>query len=145
MGHFAFRDPPHYKAYHSMKLSLGVYAPPSSPAAYNAYRFAQAVTESSNEIYKIFFYFDGVYNGNSLATPPSDEVNLPEAWAELANDHQVELCVCIAAGIRRGVLDSDEATRNHKHCANLNEKFQIVGLGQLLDAAVKSDRFVTFG
>lgn len=128
-----------------MIFSVGVYAPPSSPAAFNAYRFVKSALTSEHSVYRVFFYFDGVYNGNTLATPPADEVNLPERWGNLVDENNLELCVCIAAGIRRGVLDQTEATRNHKDCANLNKRFQIVGLGQLLDAAVKSDRFITFG
>ena len=128
-----------------MNFSIAIYASPSSPAAYNAYRFAKALVESNRKLYRVFFYFDGVYSGNKLITPPSDELDLPDLWEQLAHNHNLELCVCIAAGIRRGVLNQAEATRNQKECANLNESFQIVGLGQLLDAAVKSDRFITFG
>lgn len=128
-----------------MIFSLAIYSPPSSSVSYSAWQFAKAIQNSEHELYRIFFYLDGVYNANQLMTPPADELNMAKLWKELSTEKSTELCVCVAAGIRRGVVDKAEATRHNLSAFNLAEGFEIVGLGQLLDASVKSDRLVTFG
>ncbi|WP_317928798.1 sulfurtransferase complex subunit TusD [Halioxenophilus sp. WMMB6] len=128
-----------------MKFALIVLSPPASVASYSAYNFARAVISSGHQLATVFFYQDGVYNGNELTTPPQDELNLTRLWQSLRDDSPVELTVCIAAGIRRGVLDSAEAVRHHKVAGNLADGFTLGGLGLLVDAANHCDRLVTFG
>jgi len=53
--------------------------------------------------------------------------------------------VCAAAAQRRGILDQKEADRHGKPAANIAPHFTISGLGQLIEAAVVSDRLVVFG
>ena len=98
-----------------------------------------------HEIYRVFFYQDGVHTGNRAITPPQDEVNIQRLWSELATDNHIELIVCIASALRRGVLDQTEADRYEKSCASLDPAFTISGLGQLIDAGLNADRLVTFG
>ncbi len=129
-----------------LRFSLAVYAAPySSQASQTALYFARALFAAGHTIERVFFYQDGVHVANLLAAPPQDERNLTQEWQILAREHQFELAVCIAAALRRGVLDQQEAERYSKPSANLASGFQIAGLGQLLDAAVHSDRLITFG
>ena len=76
---------------------------------------------------------------------PQDEADRLEPWLELAEKHQVELVLCISSALRQGVLDADEAERYEKAAATMHPAFTISGLGQLVDAAMVSDRVVTFG
>jgi tRNA 2-thiouridine synthesizing protein D len=129
-----------------MKFSLAIYAAPySAQASDSAYRFATALLAEGHSLYRIFFYQDGVHNATELSAPPQDETNMPARWLTLAANHQIDLVVCIAAALRRGILDKTEAERYEKSAANLAKGFTIGGLGQLLDAAVVSDRLITFG
>ena len=129
-----------------MKYSLAIYgAPYSSQAADSAYRFAEAAIARGHSIYRLFFYLDGVHNASSLATPPQDETDIPARWRELIQSHQIDAVVCIAAGLRRGILDQVEQQRYEKAAHNLNQGFTLSGLGQLVDAATHSDRLITFG
>jgi len=129
-----------------MIFSLAVYsAPYSSQASYSAYQFAVAVLNQGHKLHRVFFYQDGVHNATNLATPTQDEFNLPLAWQRLANDHNLDLVVCIAAALRRGLLDESEAARYGKPSHNLASEFTISGLGQLVEAAVISDRLISFG
>ena len=129
-----------------MNISIAVFgAPYSSQSAYTAYRFARAALEAGNKVSKVFFYQDGVYNGNLLAAPPRDEFDVFSAWRQLHQQHGVELVICVAAALRRGVLDEGEARRHDKPAHNLAPEFQIAGLGQLVEMAATSDRLVTFG
>ena len=129
-----------------MIFSLAIYsAPYSSQASYSAYRFAFALFENGHSIYRIFFYHDAVHHGSALATPQQDEVNLLNQWQLLAQQHNFELIICIAAALKRGLLNEQEAARYEKPAFNLAPSFEISGLGQLVDAAVISDRLITFG
>ncbi len=129
-----------------MKFSLVVHSPPySQQASASALAFAQALLAQGHSLHRVFFYRDGVHNGSALLAPPQDEPNLQQAWEDLARQHDTELVICIAAALRRGIINEDEARRYSKPAANLAATFQLGGLGQLLEAAVVSDRLVTFG
>ncbi len=129
-----------------MIYSLAVYGSPfSHQSADTAYHFAVAALAQGHRILRIFFYQDGVHNATRLAVPPQDETNIPDRWARLANENQIDMVVCIAAAIRRGILDKSEARRYEKDADNLASQFTIAGLGQLIDAGLNSDRLITFG
>jgi tRNA 2-thiouridine synthesizing protein D len=130
----------------SMKFAIVVLgAPYSHQAPLSAYHFARAVLDQGHEIYRVFFYQDGIYTANSAMAPPQDEPDIRKLWAKLAEDFQVDLVVCVAAALRRGILDETEARRYEKASAGLDKNFTISGLGQLIDAGLNADRLVTFG
>ncbi len=114
-------------------------------ASDSAYQFVKAALEKGHEIFRVFFYHDGVYNANRLSVPPQDDRNINKRWSELAQQHQVDLVVCIAAAQRRGILDAPEAKRQGKDADNLAEGFRISGLGQLIEAGIEADRLIVFG
>lgn len=114
-------------------------------AADSAYQFAKAALEKGHEIFRIFFYHDGVNNATRLTIPPQDDRNIVDRWTKLAQDHNLDLVVCIAAAQRRGILDANEAKRNGKNADNLADGFRISGLGQLIEAGIQADRLVVFG
>ena len=130
----------------TMIFSLAIYAAPySSQSSHSAYSFALAILESGHSLYRVFFYHDAVHTASSLTTPPQDEINLTELWRTLAKAHNVDLVVCISAALKRGLLNQEEAIRYEKETFNLAKNYEISGLGQLVDAAVTSDRLITFG
>lgn len=129
-----------------MKLSLAIYGPPyTSQASHSAYHFAKAALHQGHELYRLFFYHDGVYNANRLIQAPQDEDNIQQKWSELADAHQLDLVICIASSLRRGVLDETEADRYGQKHHILASPFTISGLGQLIEASIQSDRLITFG
>lgn len=118
-----------------MKISLLINEGPfTHQASDSAYRFAVAALAKGHEIYRVFFYNDGVNNCNKLSEPQTDDRNLVALWSQLATDHGVDLVVCVAAALRRGVKDEIVA-----------DGFRISGLGQLVEAGIQADRMVTFG
>ncbi len=130
----------------SMIYTLVVHAAPyQSAAAGTALRFARAALAAGHSIHRIFFYRDGVHNASALAAPPRDEQNIPAQWQQLAQEHHLDMVVCIAAAVRRGVLDAGEAKRYEKASHNLADGFELSGLGQLIEASLQSDRVITFG
>ena len=114
-------------------------------ASDSAYQFAKAALEKGHEIFRVFFYHDGVNNATRLAVPPQDDRNIMQLWSNLAKEHKLDLVVCIAAAQRRGLLDQDEAKRQGKDANNIMEGFRISGLGQLIEAGIECDRLVVFG
>ena len=48
--------------------------------AFLAYQFAEALIKKGHKISQIFFFQDGVSNGNALVYPANDEVNLQKHW-----------------------------------------------------------------
>ena len=114
-------------------------------ASDTAYHFALAVLDRGHQIFRVFFYHDGVYNGTRLMTPPRDDRHIAELWTGLAQSHDIDLVVCVAAAQRRGVLDAEERTRLGKDADNLAPGFRIAGLGQLIEAGIEADRVVVFG
>ena len=103
-------------------------------ASDTAYRFVTAALEKGHEVPRVFFYHDGVNNANSLSEPQSDDRNLVKLWGELAESHGIDLVVCIAAALRRGIKDDILASG-----------FRISGLGQLVEAGIDNDRLLVFG
>jgi tRNA 2-thiouridine synthesizing protein D len=114
-------------------------------ASDSAYQFAKAALGKGHEIFRVFFYHDGVNNATRLAVPPQDDRNIMQLWSTLAKEHNLDLVVCIAAAQRRGLLDEDEMKRQGKDANNIMEGFRISGLGQLIEAGIQSDRLVVFG
>ena len=88
-------------------------------ASDSAYLFCKAALEKGHEIRRVFFYNDGVNNASSLTEPPLDDRNIVTRWSKLAAEHKLDLVVCVAAALRRGIRDE-----------NLAAGFRISGLGQ---------------
>nr|WP_299241171.1 sulfurtransferase complex subunit TusD [uncultured Halomonas sp.] len=119
-------------------------APYSHQAAHSALRFASALIDRGHRLETVFFYHDGVYNAQRLATPPQDEPHLIEAWQRLHHEQGTALLVCVAAALKRGVIDERESRRHDKQGHSLAAAFELTGVGQLVEAAMTHDRLVTF-
>ena len=129
-----------------MKFSIQVNEGPyQHQASDTAYQFTKAAIAAGHEIFRVFFYHDGVNNATKLAVPPQDDRDIPKLWSELSKENNLDMVVCIAAAQRRGMMDVDEAKRQGFEDNNLIEGFRISGLGQLIEAGVESDRLVVFG
>ncbi len=129
-----------------MKFAIQINASPNdSNSGYFAYQFIKAALIKKHEIFRVFFYQEGVYHAFKYSMPPDDELQLTKKWTALANEQGIDLVVCISAAQRRGLLCDDEAKRQGKLDHDLAEGFRISGLGQLLEAIILADRFIEFG
>lgn len=100
----------------------------------SAFQFCKAAIARGHTVQRVFFYHDGVNNSSRLTEPPQDDRNIVQRWSKLAEEHGVDLVVCVAAALRRGIKDENLATG-----------FRISGLGQLVEAGIQADRLVVFG
>ncbi|MFT2110189.1 sulfurtransferase complex subunit TusD [Marinomonas sp. 2405UD68-3] len=120
-------------------------SPLSSKACHSAYTFAKALVNSNlHTIEGVFFYEDSVLIANALAQPPRDEAHISNLWKELAEKHSIDLYVCIAAAIRRGIINESEMSRYELDQYSLATPFQLEGLGTLVQLMNTSDRTITF-
>ena len=118
-----------------MKISVLVNEGPyQHQASDSAYLFCAAALAKGHEVQRVFFYNDGVNNATRYTEPPQDDRNIVNRWSKLAADHKLDLVVCVAAALRRGIKDE-----------NLAAGFRISGLGQLIETSIQAERMVTFG
>jgi len=118
-----------------MKIGILINEGPfTHQASDSAYRFAVAALAKGHEIYRVFFYKDGVNNANKLSEPQTDDRNLVSLWSELSLENDIDLVVCVAAALRRGIKEDI-----------VKDGFRISGLGQLVEAGIQADRLVVFG
>lgn len=128
-----------------MKFAIALYSAAHAPSSRRALRLAEAVLAGGHEIVRLFFYQDGVYSASSNIVTPQDEPDLAQQWAAFVSEHQLDGVVCIAAALRRGVLNEAEATRYQRSAVNLTAPWDLSGLGQLHDAIQAADRLICFG
>ena len=108
--------------------------PYTHQASDTAYLFTKAALEKGHEIFRVFFYNDGVNNSTKYTEPPQDDRHIVNRWSKLAADHGIDLVVCVTAALRRGIKDE-----------HLAPGFRISGLGQLVEAGIQGERLVVFG
>lgn len=122
-----------------MKFAIVVNEGPGAHQASNsAYNFARAVLDCGHEIYRVFFYHDGVHNAARPTDPPQDERNITLHWSQLAKEYNLDLVACVTAAKRRGAAEQTGQD-------NIADGFRVSGLGQLIDAGIHADRLISFG
>lgn len=128
-----------------MKFAIQVNTSPyADNAGLDALYFIRAAVQAGHQILRVFFYKDGVYHAFRYSAPPDDEINFGADWSNLAEQHGIDLVVCISAAQRRGLLCADEARRQGKADNDLAAGFQIAGLGLWLEATLQADRVLVF-
>lgn len=128
-----------------MKFAIALFSSPSAPSSRRALHFAEAALDGGHDIVRLFFYGDGVHSASGNVVSPQDETDVARQWRELISTRQLDGVVCIAAALRRGVLDEAEALRYQRQAANLPAPWVLSGLGQLHEAAQLADRLICFG
>ena len=128
-----------------MRFAIMVTGPAyGTQQASSAFQFSEALLAAGHQLSSVFFYREGVYNANQLTSPASDEFDLVRGWQKLNELQGVELHICVAAALRRGVTDEAEVERLGLAGANLQPGFSLSGLGALAQAALTCDRMVQF-
>jgi tRNA 2-thiouridine synthesizing protein D len=128
-----------------MKFAIALFSAAHAPSSRRALLFAQAALAGGHEIVRLFFYQDGVYNASSSVVTPQDEQDVPKQWRTFISEHRLDGVVCIAAALRRGVLNEEEARRYQREAVAVEAPWELSGLGQLHDAVQDADRLICFG
>ena len=108
--------------------------PYTHEASDTAYLFTKAALEKGHQIYRVFFYHDGVNNATQVhraaAGRPAHRQPLVEARRAVQG--------------RPGGVRGGGAAARHQGRA-LAPGFRISGLGQLVETGIQADRLVVFG
>lgn len=129
-----------------MKFSIVIYAAPySSEAAATALRFTKTLLDQGHELYRLFFFGDGVHNASRLTVVAQDDQNIQQEWDALIKTHELDSVICVSSAIKRGIVDNTESKRYELNAVSAYDSSEIAGLGQLIDATLHSDRVVNFG
>ena len=128
-----------------MNYCFTVTAPPYlSENHETAFYVCEAVLSAGHSVSQIFFYADAVTIANTLTVPHQNETNWQQGWLELAAKYEFELIVCVAAALRRGVVNDQEAANNGLSAANCHPGFIISGLGEWVTATALAERHLVF-
>jgi tRNA 2-thiouridine synthesizing protein D len=111
----------------------------------SAYRFTEAALRDGHTVFRVFFFGDGALHATRLERLPAGEPDLPRLWQDLAAAHRVDLVACVGSALSRGIVDSRESARAGLDAANLRQGYELSGLGQLVEATLRSDRVLSFG
>ncbi len=120
-------------------------SPISGHGSRNAAEFAQCVIARGHSLHRVFFLDTGTLASAANCVFPQDEVDPLRTWVALAEQHAVELVICVSSALKHGMLDQVEAARHERPGPTANPIFTVSGLGQLVDACANSDRLITFG
>lgn len=123
---------------------LIVNSSPQSQGAHCALKFANALLEQGQILSQVFFYQAGIYNSNALNSPASDESDIVRQWQQLHRVHNVELVTCVAASLRRGVVDANLAADQQLASSNLASGFRLGGLGEFVTSSAQADKLIQF-
>lgn len=124
---------------------------PSHPLAPLALRYAKALLESNANTaqaskinLKLFFYADAAHLANRLRWQSADQLDLTQAWQQLAAQYKTPLPVCVSTALSRGISDSDNSARHQLSGDNLAEGFELVGLSELAMMLSEHSRLLSF-
>jgi tRNA 2-thiouridine synthesizing protein D len=113
-------------------------SPYTNQASLCAHQFAKALLAKEHELLTVFFYLEAAYHGLKVAQLPTHEINIIQLWHSLAKQHHLDLSVCSAAAIRRGIqlptLPESEQTL-----------FHFASLGYLFEICQLADKVISFG
>lgn len=120
-------------------------SPYANTSTQTALSFSKAVLQNGYHIERLFFYHEAAYIGSNLTIAAQDEQNLPEAWQEFIQAHHLEAVVCIASGLKRGIIDKSESDRYEKKQSSLHNNMELAGLGQWIEAVNNAHKHIIFG
>ena len=127
-----------------MQFVLLISCAPHSAAMRRALCFARELLAQEHSIGRLFFYQDAVHVASALQVCAQDEQHPGLQWQQLIQQHSLDAVGCVAAALRRGVVDQAEADRYRLPASNLLSGFTLSGLGQLHEAMQDGDRLLHF-
>lgn len=123
-----------------MKFSIVIGSDPfATQSGVTALQLCRAIIAANHQVYRIFFFQQGVLQANSYSRVEGSECDLHAEWQQLATTHKIDMVACVASALKRGILDQQEAKQAS---SNLSNACVLGGLGQYIDAVLNSDRVI---
>jgi tRNA 2-thiouridine synthesizing protein D len=117
-------------------------SPAQQESNQTAQQLAAEILAAGDTLDRVFFYQDACYIGLKTQVPGQGLQASHQGWLDLQKIHAFPLQVCIANSLRRGLIDDIEGER-YQHIANLQQGFQLAGLGEIAEASQRSDRIIS--
>lgn len=127
-----------------MKFSVTVRAAPDKSGHLLALRTCEEILQQGHDLTQVFFYESAVYAASPLQVPDQDELALLQRWQAMAVKYHTPLFVCVAAALKRGIVNEQEAHSQNLSHANIATGFEITGLGEWVSALRDDIKQVTF-
>jgi len=121
-----------------------VHSPYQQSISQTALRYTQQLLTKGHKVHTLFFYHESVNQGSKLMICAQDETNIAQQWQALIEKYQLNAIVCIASGLKRGVIDQSEAKRYEKTQFSLAPAFSLGGLGEWIEAVNSADQHIVF-
>ncbi len=114
------------------RFVLSLHTPPSDhDTTQRLVKFAHACLAQGHTIDAIFLYQQGVYHASNHFDLPTDELQIPMLWQQLA-DQKINLMLCVTAAEKRGL--------DIKH----TNVFNVAGLAEFAMLASDADKWIQF-
>ena len=127
-----------------MNFCITVRSAPQNSSHILALKICESLIRLGNTIDQVFFYEDGVLAASCFNLPDQDDIQITSRWKALSISANIPLYVCVAAALKRGVVDQAEAESNQLQSANLSDRFEITGLGQWVTTLGEDTKLLTF-
>jgi tRNA 2-thiouridine synthesizing protein D len=127
-----------------VKFSVTVRAAPDKSGHLLALKTCQSLLQQGHELSHVFFYESAVTVASALLVPDQDELAMTSAWQNIQSTTNTPLYVCVAAALRRGIVNEQEAASQGLPQANVASGFEITGLGEWVSGLDDSFKQVTF-
>lgn len=127
-----------------MRYSLLVTAGPDHQASLSALRTARALCSAGHVLHRVFLYREGVQLADGSRRCASGDPDVAADWGRLLDECAIDGVACIGTAQRYGILDEREGARLAGE-ASLRTPWRLAGLGEWVDAMIRSDRVLQFG
>jgi tRNA 2-thiouridine synthesizing protein D len=100
---------------------------------HTALSFCEAATSLGHRVDQVFFYQQGVQQGNTDVQSGAGEKRLLEQWIAFSEQTKTPLNICVTASIKRGLISEEDAKELHLN-SNLHKAFNAVGMAEYFAA-----------
>ncbi len=105
---------------------------------------ARELLAHGHSLTTIFFWQDAAEIALISRQAPRNEIDIQARWLSLGREYNLELAICIASGLRRGVMNKSEAERHELLSETIKEPFSVQGLGSLIEQRSTVDKRLEF-
>lgn len=102
-----------------------------------ALSFCEAAVSLGHEISQVFFYQQGVQQGNMHIQPVAGEINMLSQWVRFSEQTKTPLNVCVTAASKRGLVNAEDAG-SIESAVNVHPAFHAVGMAEYFGALAAS-------
>lgn len=120
------------------------HSPYDTQNSFSALKFSDALISEGHFLNSVFFYNEGIYNGNLMVLQERDEVNFVSRWKNIKKKSGCKLNICISSANKRGLFDKKTVEYSKKFNINLDKYFNLTSLVDFSKSVFFCDRLIQF-